>query len=242
MDTDPNSNAGMVLFVSHIGLSAGQHNVKVIAKNNDQVIDTKEKSVTVVEVLPSSFEDQFKEKIGRIDEKIGAVEAGATSKTNDAVQKIGTDIAAVSKENREAVDKLKNSFNAGIEKIEAQIIASRKLEEEFAGLRKNLVPQKETTQKKELPATGFLSLGSGFSFNNVGFAILIALAAVVFIALLLKKRFWRGRSISLPEFDSAFEQISVPKDSSKENTAEILRMTSKGKWAHQEPKKKEEEP
>ncbi len=230
VDTDPNSTGGMVLFVSHIGLNAGSHSVKATVLNNNQELGIVEKNVSVVDVLEKSFEQEVKDKLDSMNAKLGSLETNTNNKIVESMERLRKEISEARQESREEMSSLKETYNEGLAKIGSQIRIAEQLEQEIAGLKRENEEPQSTPQ--QLPSTGLANLALPKNIQDIALPTIGVIAIAALIVLLVKKRPFFGKNVSLPDFETVYEQMPVPKDVSEENQGEILKLTSTGKWAH----------
>ncbi len=198
-DSDPNSTAGLTLYVSHFGLRNGAHKVSVWANGEGESV-----AVTAFSPMGDADRNYFET---RMDSLVDADSRNA-SDLNTLQMRVA----------RNALD-LNNSVKAGVSSLGRRL---DDVEGKQASLSSAIAAGQ---QKKSNPASGLVDLVSGF-IMPIGYALLAVIAlALVFGAVLFVKAQLSQPSNPYPRRD----EYELPVKGEKSEIADALAESGKWK-------------
>lgn len=250
-DTDPNSNSGLQLIVSHLGVADGSHTIDVKAIKNNSMVD--EKTATF-STGTNNIEDLINQKV---NDKLSGFEETLTNFQNSldlfgaqytAIKNSFDSIQGANTNLQDSITALQNSLQAlqgNVTQTQTDVQSKTgKLEGDVKQLQDFQTSQtlKEADAKKNNPFNAISGLATGAgNESQIGFGIVV-IVVIVGAVLLIRRRkgmsIYRGISKG-NNFDSnSLEQQLA--DQGSEDESGLGAAASGPKWM--EAKKAAEEP
>jgi len=213
LDNDPNSNAGLTLYVSVIGLNEGAHNLKTQTYNASNLIEEKSLALNSIEVLSKEFK-------GEVENKISSINSELDSKSQ-ALNELKTTTESSLQQKTQEINSLNNSITgiaSGIEATKNEL--QQKINTETSSLQENISSLESKNKQQDTaiagkedkievqnnPLVGMIVMGKRYAWI-AGVLIVIIIALFAFIKFSEKK----GLKDELKIYDENLKPPKPPK-------------------------------
>ncbi|MEW6295981.1 MAG: hypothetical protein AB1467_06905 [Candidatus Diapherotrites archaeon] len=213
LDNDPNSNAGLTLYVSVIGLNEGAHNLKILTYNGSNLNEEKSLALNSIQVLSKEFQGEMENKISSINSELDSkskaidelkttTESSLQQKTqeinslNNSVTEVASSVESTKTELQQKISTETASLEEDISKIESK---NKQQDTAIAG-------KEDKVELQGNPLVGMIVMGKRYAWI-AGVLVVIIIALFAFIKFSEK----RGLKDELKIYDESFKPPKPPK-------------------------------